>query len=82
MLSKAHIHLHVVLLRTNSLFLIYLFLYLFIYLGLPILGKVAATVRGAAVRALNSPSPLPSEKDHYTRNYIDPLIFINSGWVL
>ena len=42
---------------TNALFLVYLFLYLFIYLGLPILGRVTATARGATVWALNSPPP-------------------------
>ena len=51
-LSNAHNHLHVLLMRTNSLFLIYLFLYLFIYLGLPILARGTATVRGTTVRVL------------------------------
>ena len=58
-LSKAHNHLHVPLMRTNSLFLINLFLYLFIYLGLPILGRVTATVHGATVQALLNPPPPP-----------------------
>ena len=64
---------------TNSLFLIYLFLYLFIYLGLPILGRVTATARGAPVRALNSPPPPMRERPPHQELHQSPNLY--KQWV-